>query len=54
MSFVIPQIYGSLLGNNPLNVVMLGGVMMLIAAASVLIVKDIGETKIEAVSGGGH
>jgi maltose/moltooligosaccharide transporter len=54
MSFVVPQIYGSLLGKDPLNVVLLGGVMLLFAAASVLIVKDVGEQKIETVSGGGH
>ncbi len=50
MSFVTPQIYESLLGKNPLNVVLLGGVMMLIAAASVFIVKDVGETKIASAS----
>lgn len=54
MSFVTPQIYENFLGKNPLNVVMLGGLMLLIAAVSVLIVKDVGEQKIEAVSGGGH
>lgn len=54
MSFVTPQIYENLLGKNPLNVVMLGGVMLLIAAASVLIVKDVGAQKIQAVSGSGH
>jgi len=54
MSFVTPQIYESILGKNPLNVVMLGGVMLLIAAVSVLIVKDVGEQKIETVSGGGN
>lgn len=52
MSFVTPQIYESLLGKNPLNVVMLGGVMLLIAAASVLIVKDVGAMNIiEAYEG---
>jgi maltose/moltooligosaccharide transporter len=50
MSFVTPQIYASILGKNPLNVVLLGGVMMLIAAVSVFIVKDVGETKIVSVS----
>jgi maltose/moltooligosaccharide transporter len=55
MSFVTPQIYESLLGKNPLNVVMLGGAMMLVAAVSVLIVNDVGEMKIAAAgAGGGH
>lgn len=54
MSFLIPQIYDGILGKNPLNVVMLGGVMLLVAAVSVLIVKDVGEQKIAAASGGGH
>jgi maltose/moltooligosaccharide transporter len=55
MSFLIPQIYDGILGKNPLNVVMLGGVMLLVAAVSVLIVKDVGEQKIAvASSGGGH
>jgi maltose/moltooligosaccharide transporter len=53
-SFLTPQIYKSLLGDNPLNAVMLGGISMLVAAASVLIVKDIGAGKIEGISGGGH
>jgi maltose/moltooligosaccharide transporter len=54
-SFLTPQIYKSLLGNNPLNAVMLGGASMLIAALCVLIVKDIGAEKIEGVpSGDGH
>jgi maltose/moltooligosaccharide transporter len=48
MSFVVPQIYNNVLGGNPLNVVILGGVMLLIAAASVLIVKDVGARAIEA------
>jgi maltose/moltooligosaccharide transporter len=55
MSFVVPQIYKNVLGNDPLKVVMLGGAMMLIAALSVFIVKDVGEAKIEGnISGGGH
>ena len=52
MSFVTPQIYENVLGHNPLNVVMLGGVMLLIAAVSVLIVKDVGAMNIvEAYEG---
>lgn len=46
-NFLMPQLYKPLLGNDPLNVIMLGGVMLLIAAASVLIVKDVGAMKIE-------
>lgn len=54
-SFLTPQIYKSVLGNNPLNAVMLGGASLLIAAVSVLIVKDVGAAKIEGVpAGGGH
>lgn len=53
-SFLTPQIYKSVLGDNPLNAVMLGGISMLVAALCVLIVKDVGASKIEAVSGGGH
>jgi len=40
-----------------LNAVLLGGISLLIAAVSVLIVKDVGASKIgdgEFVSGGGH
>lgn len=57
MSFLIPQIYNGVLGGKPLNVVVVGGFSMLIAALSVLIVKDIGAAKIgedEFVAGGGH
>lgn len=55
MSFLIPQIYESVLGGKPINVVVLGGISMLIAAASVFIVKDVGAAKIESIpAGGGH
>ncbi len=54
MSFLIPRIYEGVLGGNSLNVVILGGISMLIAAVSVLIVNDVSASKIEAVSGGGH
>ena len=46
MSLIVPQIYGSLLGSNPLNVVLLGGVMLLVAALSVLLVHDEGAQKL--------
>ena len=40
MSFVVPGIYNNLLGADPRNAVLLGGISMLIAALSVLIVHD--------------
>jgi hypothetical protein len=40
MSFVTPPLINNVLGNDPLRVVMLGGISMLLAAASVLIVRD--------------
>ncbi len=46
-SLIAPQIYKTLLGDNPLNAVMLGGFSMLLAAASVFIVKDVGARNIE-------
>ncbi|MBX3295540.1 MAG: MFS transporter [Acidobacteria bacterium] len=54
MSFLIPQIYDGLLGGKPINVVILGGISMLIAAATVFIVKDVGAAKIEGAAAGGH
>lgn len=53
-SFVTPQIYKSVLADNPLNAVMLGGASMLVAAVTVLIVKDVGAAKIDLAAGGGH
>jgi len=55
-SFLTPQIYKGLLGNNPLNAVMLGGASMIVAALCVFIVKDVGAAKIEGAgaTGGGH
>ncbi|CAN5517525.1 MFS transporter [soil metagenome] len=47
MSLIIPQIYDNILGKDPLYVVMLGGIVMLIAAVSVLIVKDVGAGRID-------
>ncbi len=46
-SFLAPQIYKSVLGDNPLNAVLLGGISMLVAALCVLIVKDVGAGKID-------
>lgn len=51
-SFVTPQIYKSILADNPLNAVILGGASMLVAAASVSLVKDIGAAKIDIAAGG--
>jgi maltose/moltooligosaccharide transporter len=45
-SFLTPQIYKPLFGGDALYAVMFGGVSMLIAAVSVLIVNDVGETKL--------
>jgi hypothetical protein len=47
MSLIVPQIYENILGKDPLNVVLLGGFVMLIAAFSVLIVKDVGAGNID-------
>jgi maltose/moltooligosaccharide transporter len=56
MSFIVPQIYNNILGSDPLRVVMLGGLSLLVAATSVLLVRDVGQEKIatEAVAVGGH
>jgi maltose/moltooligosaccharide transporter len=57
MSLIIPQIYDNILGKDPLNVVLFGSFVMLIAAVSVLIVKDVGASKIgdgEFVGGAEH
>ena len=48
MSFLIPQIYDRFLGGNSLNVVILGGISMLIAAVSVFLVNDIGQINSKA------
>lgn len=50
-SFVTPQIYKSVLADNPLNAVMLGGASMLVAAACVFVVKDVGAAEIEMAGG---
>jgi len=43
MSFVTPYLIRHVIGNDPLSVVMIGGFSMLIAAVSVLIVRDEGD-----------
>jgi maltose/moltooligosaccharide transporter len=40
MSFIVPNIFNNILGGDPLNVVVLGGISMLIAAATVMVVQD--------------
>jgi maltose/moltooligosaccharide transporter len=47
MGLVVPNIYGNILGNDPLNVVVFGGIVMLVAAVSVLVVKDVGARSVE-------
>jgi maltose/moltooligosaccharide transporter len=53
-SFLTPQIYKPLLGDNPLNAVLLGGASLIVAALCVFIVKDVGATKLAGTSAGGH
>jgi hypothetical protein len=53
MSFVVPPLFDNVLGGDPVNVVALGGVSMLIAALTVLIVQDVsGRVPVKAVLGG--
>ncbi len=50
MSFVTPYLIDHVLGNDPLRVVMLGGLSMLVAAVSVVVVRDrAGSVPVEAV-----
>jgi len=50
MSFVTPYLINNVIGTDPLRVVMLGGVSMLVAAASVVVVRDrAGSVPVEAV-----
>src|SRR5205085_2935258 len=42
MSFVTPYLITHVIGTDPLRVVMLGGFSLLVAALSVLIVRDVG------------
>ncbi|HEV2836121.1 MAG TPA: MFS transporter [Pyrinomonadaceae bacterium] len=43
MSLIVPKIFNTLLGGDARNAVVLGGISLLIAAASVLIVRDVHE-----------
>jgi maltose/moltooligosaccharide transporter len=40
MSFIVPNIFNNILGGDPVNAVVLGGISMLIAAATVTVVQD--------------
>ena len=41
MSLIVPRIYNNVLGGDPRNAVVLGGISLLIAAATVLVVRDV-------------
>jgi maltose/moltooligosaccharide transporter len=41
MSLIVPNIFNNILGGDPRNAVVLGGVSLLIAAASVMVVRDL-------------
>jgi maltose/moltooligosaccharide transporter len=41
MSLIVPNIFNSVLGADPRNAVVLGGISLLVAAASVVIVRDV-------------
>jgi maltose/moltooligosaccharide transporter len=41
MSLIVPRIYNNLLGSDPRNAVALGGISLLIAAATVWGVRDV-------------
>lgn len=46
MSLIVPQIYENVLGGDPLNVVLLGGASLVVAALCVFIVSDVGARKL--------
>ncbi len=52
MSFLVPRIYRNLLGGDPLHVVILGGISLIVAAATVALVRDVGYSGSVEVSGG--
>ncbi len=45
--FVVPELFNRVLGGNSLNVVIFGGISMIIAALFVFIVYDVGQKKLE-------
>ena len=42
MSLIVPNIFNNVLGGDPRNAVVLGGISLLVAAASVVVVRDVG------------
>ena len=47
MSLIVPRIYNNLLGGDPRNAVVLGGISLLIAAVTVLVVRDVHERSVK-------
>ena len=47
MSLIVPNIFNNVLGGDPRNAVVLGGFSLLVAAATVLIVRDVHEIRAE-------
>jgi maltose/moltooligosaccharide transporter len=45
MSLIVPRIYNTVLGGDPRNAVVLGGISLLVAAVSVLVVRDVHEIR---------
>jgi maltose/moltooligosaccharide transporter len=41
MSMIVPRIFNNVLGGDPLNAVVLGGISLFVAAVSVLVVRDV-------------
>jgi maltose/moltooligosaccharide transporter len=54
MSLIVPQIYENVLGGDPLNVVLLGGASLIVAALCVFIVKDVGAGRLADTSSEVH
>jgi maltose/moltooligosaccharide transporter len=54
MSLIVPQIYENVLGGDPLNVVLLGGASLLVAALCVFIVRDVGASRLADAGADGH
>jgi L-cystine uptake protein TcyP (sodium:dicarboxylate symporter family) len=45
MSLIVPNIFNNVLGSDPRNAVALGGFSLLIAAVTVVIVRDVHEIR---------
>src|ERR1700754_302348 len=56
MSLIVPSIFNNVLGGDPRNAVVLGGVSLLVAAASVVVVRDVaGRIPVDdVISGDAH